>query len=121
MAKFRTDEMEQKYLKYRKDGHMSKVCNLCEKAASVIEFNHWKIVENIFPWDRIAKIHHMIIPKRHIAYEQLNEEEKNEFDEIKLGHIEPRYEFIMEATTRIKSIPQHFHLHLITMKEETKK
>lgn len=118
MGGLRSDEMEQKYREYIKDGHMEIVCNLCDKATSVKEFKYWKIVENIFPWDRIAKIQHMIIPKRHIMYQELNDEEKKEFDKIKLGYIEENYELIAEATHKKKSIPKHFHVHLIVTKDK---
>jgi hypothetical protein len=117
MGSLRTEEMAKKYMEYKKDGHMSRVCNLCEKAPLIKEFNYWKIVENIFPWDNVAKLQHMIVPKRHVIYDKLNDDEKKEFDEIKVSHIEKEYELIAEVTNKKKSIPEHFHIHLIIMKD----
>jgi hypothetical protein len=117
MGSLRTPEMEQKYIDYRKDGHMNHLCNICEKAPIIKEFKLWKIVGNLFPWDRVAKIQHMVVPKRHVVYEELSGEEKREFDEIKVGYIEKEYEIIAEATNKIKTIPSHFHMHLIVMKD----
>ena len=96
---------------------MAHTCNMCEKALIIKDFKYWKITENLFPWDRIAKIQHMIIPKRHVIYEELNQEEKKEFDEIKLGYVEQEYDIIAEATNKKKSIPEHFHVHLLIIKD----
>jgi hypothetical protein len=117
MGSLRTKEMEQKYREYKKDGHMDRICNLCEKAPLVKEFRYWKIVENIFPWDNIAKLQHMLVPKRHIKYDKLNDEEKKEFDELKISYVEQEYEIIAEVTNKKKSIPEHLHIHLIIMKD----
>lgn len=96
---------------------MDRVCNICEKAPLIKDFKYWKIVDNIFPWDKIAKIQHMMVPKKHITYKELKEEERKEFDEIKLGYIDEKYDIMAEATTKIKTIPAHFHIHLIVMKD----
>jgi hypothetical protein len=115
----RTKRMEKKYLKFKTDGHLSNGCNLCDKkkAETIKEFKYWRIVNNIFPWDRIARINHLIISKRHIVYEKLNKQEKIELDKLKSKYINKKYEIIAETTNRKKSIPEHFHLHLIIPKE----
>ncbi|MEK7081170.1 MAG: hypothetical protein AAB902_02170 [Patescibacteria group bacterium] len=112
----RTKKTEQKYKKFIAEGFLADECNLCNKTKLIKEFKHWKIVNNEFPWDRIAKINHMIIPKRHIIYEELNKTEKKEFESIKSAYIEKEYELIAEVTERKKSIPDHFHIHLIILK-----
>ncbi len=117
MGTLRTTEMENKYIEYRKDGHMVHTCNICEKAPLIKDFKYWKIVDVLFPWDRIAKIQHMIVPKRHIVYQELKDEEKKEFDEIKLGYIDQKYDLIAETTNKIKTIPAHFHVHLLIFKD----
>jgi hypothetical protein len=92
-------------------------CALCRenKDELIKEFKHWKIIENKFPWDLIAKTNHLIIPKRHVIYEELNSEEKEEFDLIKSEHVEKGYELMAEAL--VKSVPKHFHIHLIILKD----
>ena len=110
-------DWNKKYAEYKKSGAFSDRCNLCEKAPPIKEFKYWKIAENIFPWDKIAKSQDMIIPKRHVRYEELTKEEKEEYEEIKKDYIETKYDVIAEATDRIKSIPAHFHIHLIITKD----
>jgi hypothetical protein len=56
----------------------------------------------------------MLIPIRHTA--DINEEEQAEFQEIKKSYINHHYRYIMEATHPTKSIPQHYHLHLVEIK-----
>ncbi len=114
MALLRTSECEDKYQEYRKN-NSSVFCSLCTKE-SIKLFKFWKIIKNDFPYDRIAKIHNMIIPVRHVTEEELNQDEIKELKEIKSTTLNDEYEFIIEATNKVKSIPQHFHLHLIVVK-----
>ena len=116
MVSLRTNETHEKYRKFREDGFLDKGCNLCS-ANSIKDFEHWRIVENLFPYDKIAKIHNMIILKRHARFEELNESEKIEFESLKAGYINDEYEFIIEPTLKKKTIPLHMHLHLIVPKE----
>lgn len=116
MGVLRTEKTHKKYLKLIANGLLANGCRLC-KISSIKEFKHWRIVSNKFPWNRIAKIQHMIIPKRHIIYEKLNNIEKKEFEIIKKTYIEKKYELIAEATNKKKSIPEHFHIHLIILKK----
>ena len=112
----RTKKMHDEYKKYQKTTFGPGVCVLCSKAKMIKTFKHWKIVVNLFPWDRIAKIQHMIIPKRHIVYGKLTSAEKQELEKIKLNYLNKKYDILAEATNRILSIPSHYHLHLILLK-----
>jgi hypothetical protein len=114
----RTKKMHEKYQKYRKAHFKEGVCNLCHKTktATIKSFRYWRIVPNLFPWDRIAKTHHMLIPKRHRTYEKLTPPEKKELEKLKPSYINQHYWVIAEATHRKKSIPDHFHLHLLVLK-----
>ena len=116
MAALRTIKKHQKYLKLIANGFLADECVLC-KSASIKNFKHWRIIDNKFPYDRIAKVNHMIIPKRHIAERELNKMEKKEFESIKSGFIDKKYEFLIEGTNKNKSIPNHFHIHLIITKD----
>lgn len=115
MASLRTKDIEESYQKYIAEGGLEKGCILCGKK-SLKDFNYWFISENDFPYGRIASVHHMIIPKRHAVENKLSEKEKGEFKKIKEGYIKQNYEFIMEATDKVKTIPSHFHLHLLVVK-----
>lgn len=111
---FRSDEMSNQYRAYRDAGGLNE-CVLCTKP-SLREFTYWRILKNDFPYDLVAKQHDMIVPKRHITEDFLTEEEKAEFSSIKKADIQD-YDFILEPSTKGKSIPQHFHLHLIVIKD----
>ena len=112
----RTEKTFKAYEKFKKDGFLADGCNLCKETKSIKEFKYWRIINNMFPYDRVAKTSHIIIPKRHVSYEKLNKIEKKEFELIKLRYINKKYHFTMEAMKNRMSIPAHFHIHLIVLK-----
>ena len=112
----RTPEQQAKYDAYIAGGNLDSGCGLCERA-SLRDFDHWRVIENIFPYDRIAKMHHMIIPKRHAKEPELSAEELKELRKIKEEHLQTDYDLIIEATHRTRSIPGHFHIHLVVFKD----
>lgn len=112
MASLRSSEMVNKYNEHQKTGVLARGCPLCDTEPLKI-FKYWKIIENDFPYDLIAKTHHMIVPIRHEAEKDLTEEELAELGEIKENYINQGYDYIIEPTVKNKSIPGHFHLHLI--------
>jgi diadenosine tetraphosphate (Ap4A) HIT family hydrolase len=113
---FRTDENQARYDAYRAAGNLERECVLCARE-SVHEFKHWRMIENIFPYDKIAKLHHMVIPRRHVTEPELSPEELEELQNIKGKYFHENYDFMIESAHRMKSIPQHFHLHLILVKD----
>ncbi len=94
---------------------MLKVCPLCH-AEALKTFRFWKIVNNNFPYDAIAKIHHMIVPLRHTKERGLNAEELDELLQIKEEVLNSEYDYLIEAALKNRSIPEHFHLHLVISK-----
>jgi len=117
MPTLRTLEGKNKYKKYRENHVIDGSCEICSKEA-IVDFKNWKIVNNDFPYDLVADVHHMLVTKRHADEHGLNTEEKNEMEEIKFGYVNENYDYIIEATVKNKSIPAHFHLHLIVAKVE---
>ena len=113
---FRTPEQQASYESYKAAGGLSEGCALCQKE-SLRDFDRWRTIVNIFPYDKIAEEHHMIIPKRHVVEAELSEEEVKELADIKREYIEKNYDFTIEAMPKMKSIPQHFHVHLIVAKK----
>ena len=103
-----------KYEEHKASGAMDHECVLCT-AEPLETFTYWKIIQNDFPYDRIAETHHMIVPRRHCIELDLTNEEKIEFSRIKKDVLD-RYNYIIEPTNTLKSIPNHFHLHLIIRK-----
>lgn len=116
MGTLRTPESEQAYNALISQGILEKGCALCHNDI-LIKFDYWKIIVNDFPYDRIAKTHHMVVPLRHVSESDLAHEEKDELSSMKEGYINDNYEYIIEATRKKKSIPAHFHLHLIVAKD----
>lgn len=88
-------------------------CIVCSRIP-LKKFKYWKIIDNHFPYDKIAKRHHMIAPYRHTIEEKLNIEELSELKKIKQLLKKSEYHYILEANH--KSFPEHFHLHLIVIK-----
>ncbi|OGC88139.1 hypothetical protein A2419_01575 [Candidatus Adlerbacteria bacterium RIFOXYC1_FULL_48_26] len=109
----RTEETEARYQKLKEDGILEQSCALCRVEPKHL-FTYWKIIPNEFPYDKIAKVHDMAVTLRHTA--ELNEEERAEFEVIKSSYINDNYRYLLEATTRTKSIPAHFHIHMIEIK-----
>ncbi len=113
----RKKETQDKYEIAKKTHAFITECALCKKAEPIHKFEHWLLVPNSFPYDLVAETHHMLIPKRHVTYKELTGEEREELELLKSTHLEDNYETIAENTNRRKTIPQHFHLHLIVFKE----
>lgn len=62
---FRTDETEATYQELLKSGAIERQCPLCEREP-LHAFRYWKVIENHFPYDKITKLHEMIVPYRHV-------------------------------------------------------
>ncbi len=112
----RSEAMTQKYRDHLATGVLDKSCPLCDEMA-IKTFTYWKIIQNNFPYDLIADIHHMIVPMRHESEQGLSREEWDELYTIKYQDLQ-EYDLIIEATKRKKSVPAHFHLHLVNLKDK---
>jgi diadenosine tetraphosphate (Ap4A) HIT family hydrolase len=117
MGSLRSAEQWTRYEKYKADGGLRGECPLCAEPRSIESFDHWRIIHSEFPYDRIARVHHMVVPKRHVDERGLSTEEKEELGRVKEKYIYDNYEFVIEASLKTKSIPEHFHLHLIIVKD----
>lgn len=60
----------------------------------------------------------MILPIRHAALSELTQAEWTEYNELKHTYIGDNYEYLMESTAKRFSIPGHFHVHLVTIKDD---
>lgn len=112
MTYYRSKAVDEAYLAEQKQPNWNDGCKLCE-AVSLFESTFWRVIPNKFPYDLIAADHTMIIPKRHVTEDELTAEELEELKTLKTTYINDHYMFIVEATLKRKSIPKHFHLHLI--------
>jgi hypothetical protein len=109
----RMPQTEQKYQDMKDSGLLAGVCALC-RVEAIQTFTYWKLIPNEFPYDKIAKRHDMIVPLRHTA--DISDDERAELLQLRSSYIDEHYRYIMEATNRTKSIPAHYHLHLIEIK-----
>ena len=110
-----------KYEERIKAGTLPK-CFFCS-AKSLKEYKYWKVVENEFPYDEIASESHIISPRRHVTETGLTKKEIEEYKKIKM-ELNEKYDITVENSPKLKSIPMHYHLHLLILKErivETKR
>ena len=115
MEDLRSKKTGDRYAKLRAQKTFNHECRLCP-IKSIKDFKYWKIIDNEYPWDLVSKINHILVTKRHTTYQKLNNAEKKEFDSIKANYINENYQMMVEATDRAKSIPNHFHMQLILLK-----
>jgi len=116
MNGFRTKKGELKYKQRIKEGILEGECRLCIKP-SITEFQNWRIVKNNFPYDAIAQIHDMIQSITHLNEDEITDEAWDELIYLKRNYLNEHYEFIIEPTLKMKTIPSHFHPHLLIPKE----
>lgn len=119
MAKLdlRTDETMALYHAYIARGEMQEGCRLCQKV-SIAEFDFWRVVENSFPYDRIACVHHMLVSKLHDVEHNLPAEALREYIDLKTSYLNDNYDLVIEALPGCRSIPAHHHYHLIVQLEQ---
>ncbi len=112
MASLRTLETQEKYNQYKDARGPDDPCPLCH--GNVLKsFKYWKILENDFPYDKIAAADHLLVLLRHADEKELNENEIEELEQLKETYINAEYEYIIEGLRKKQSIPNHFHVHLI--------
>lgn len=118
MSSLRTPPIEQAYNTYRAEHDFKDHCPLCDKKA-LRTFTYWKIVPNDFPYDKLAKVHNMIVPLRHTVEAEFTDGEIEELRKIKHEiMLSPEYDFVMEITEPHKTIPPHFHMHIIALRDD---
>ena len=79
------------------------------------EFEHWVIIENRFPYDRMARTNDMLVSKHPLeSHYDAPQEIKDELEHImKLLEKEDFYDAHMENFPKIKSVKRYVHIHLI--------
>ncbi len=105
----------QERYEWHKHFHTNDTCYIC-RAEPLKTYRYWKIIDNQFPYDEIATTTHMIVPLRHVREDQLRAEELQEYSAVK-ADLHAEYDLILENTYKQKSIPGHYHLHLLKLKE----
>lgn len=88
------------------------ICPLC-RSETIADYQFWRIIPNNYPYDRVAAVHHMIVPKRHTTYDEITSEEQAELDALIKTDLNKNYNFLQLALPKGQSIPNHLHYHLI--------
>jgi len=112
---WRTQETHDQYLHDRQVDIKTDRCPLCT-AETLVQYTYWRIIPNKYPHDAVADKHEMIIPIGHTLERELSPEAKQELYNLKYNVLGKQYVFILEALPGQKSIPGHFHLHLMNPK-----
>lgn len=114
-AIWRTKETEAQYQAVRSVKTWNNDCIMCGLAPQT-KFKHWKIEPNKYPYDKVAGVHDLLYTIRHTTGHDLTTEERAELTELKTTYLNERYHFIIEPLPKYRSIPDHYHLHLIVAK-----
>jgi len=117
MATLRTPETQAKYHDQKLLKREQGICAMCKREDAIKEFEHWKVLENLFPYDKIAKMNHLLVTKKHLTEIEVPPEAWEEFRETKKNFIAENYDCILENMPKAMTIPAHFHIHLIVFKD----
>ncbi len=115
----RTREMEKKYKEFKLQSasyNREKFIFDLKNEEVLVKYKYWVIIPNSFPYDGVLQVHHMLVPKRFFSTSrEMNEEERNELEQIKEG-MDERYDGIFENFTHTRSVLAHYHLHLMLLR-----
>lgn len=87
----------------------------CERART---FRYWFITRNEYPYDRLAKKHDLLAPKRKFASStDMTNLERAELERIKkIFEKTAEYDSVMENIPHQRTIRDWYHVHLIQFK-----
>ena len=106
----------QKYEEAIKNRIPGSGCNLCNDHDSTLqEFSYFVLMKNKFPYDRYFTKSDMLVSKRHATEQELTTEERTELISIKKS-LGDAYDSIIEHLPKQKSIPDHYHVHIVAFK-----
>jgi len=112
----RTPEMDERYKKHKENNDLSSFVFDLDKEEIIKDFKFWVVITNAFPYDGVLSTHHMLVPKRYFAESRdMNSEERNELENIK-DKVGETYDGLFENFTHKRSVPVHFHIHLVEWK-----
>lgn len=81
-----------------------------------MQWKYWALIDNKYPYSAVFKIHHMLIPKRAVSQNMLNQDEKNELEDI-FQQLDSVYDCRMVNFKHKQTKQTHFHIHLLTYKD----
>ena len=113
MMRRRLPETESRYKRYIESGEKPNFAT----RVPLKQYRHWKVINNEYPYDYIAAVHHLLIPKRAVEDPLLlKQEELDEFFLIRRLMVRD-YDLFMENAPRRSSLKDWYHVHLIKLKD----
>lgn len=113
----RTKDLQKSY-----DEHLklhTGICIFCAKDLLIKEYKFWVLLQNKFPYNKWGNEHWLLAPKRHVEEEiYLLEDERIELYKI-LASLNYNMQILNKKEDR--SVPHHFHYHLLTLKKYAEK
>ena len=110
----RTPQMLGRYRKYKKENNSD--VSFFFTSPAIKEWKHWRLIKNDFPYDVLARKHHLLTPKRLFAKEgEMTSGERKELTAIK-NELSGGYDTMLENFSEQRSFKNHYHLHLIVYK-----
>ncbi len=118
MASLRKKETQEAYRKLMKQRDALEVPRIdIASEKKIREFEHWILIKNKFPYDRVAKKHDLLFPRRVFTEDKdISGAEREELREIK-KELQSEYDIAFESFSHSKSIRGHFHIHFISFKD----
>lgn len=85
-----------------------------DQETSLMEFRHWRIIDNRFPYDMLFRRSHMLMPYRVAANRaDLTPEEVDELHDILDGYVNDNYDGYFVSSVWKRSNTSHYHVHLL--------
>jgi hypothetical protein len=113
----RSEETASRYeVEIEERKHSAHICPLCEFEDVIREFEHWVIMKNKFPYDRYFSKSDMLVSRRHAAEDAITDKERDEYHYIRTHMLGDEYDTVMNHLPKQKSLPNHYHVHLIQIK-----
>lgn len=111
----RTAASEQAY----QDAKASGATKPLELEPALKIFEHWRIINNGFPYDVGFAKHHLLVPKRASVAQRwdLNDEERKEFEILLRDYIYDEYDLWFENCPKRRSVAGYYHIHLASYVE----
>jgi hypothetical protein len=104
----RTRETQRKYQEAQEKGTLVGL----ENEPAIVEYKHWKLIVNAFPYDERWNQSLMLVSKYKCGWENLEEAAVAELHQLKL-HYRTVFDKIEENGYSLTSVPDIPHVHLL--------
>lgn len=112
----RADFLEDYYKEYKKTAPK----NALHKEPSVVEWKFWRLINNNFPYTKIATAHALVVLKRDCSIYEISAEELAELWMTILPWADKIYDVSLINLSAMRSVRNTPHVHLINYLPEFK-